>query len=183
MISLFLVNRQTNVGAGINVVFVNPGPFENWKLRQQINSFVSRFRDGTVVATFNSKQVSAFPERPNIISTILPTKLAMSRLLAIHQCLQRRHTSSRPYSRIEEEFGGDVLKGFTSLITEEFSDYVRAGYLSPPREGVYRFTLKGAYLVIWKQFWPVGWIRRLQARAYERQLLDELAAELPREDN
>jgi hypothetical protein len=86
-----------------------------------------------------------------------------------------------PFSRIEEEFGGDVLKGFTSLVSEEFSDYVNAGYLSSPRDGVYRFTPKGAYLVIWKKYWPWGWLRSLQARANERQLLHQFAAELPGE--
>jgi|SRR5712691_3357859 len=183
LIVLLFTNRQSNVGATINLVYLNRSRGNNWKLRQQFVMYTSRFRDGTAIATLHSKDLSAFPPRPRVLVTNLPTKLPPSRLLAIHQGLQRRLTSSAPYSRIEEEFGGDVLKAFATQVNEEFSDFVTAGYLRPPREDVYRFTLKGAFLVIWKQFWPWGWIRRLQARAYERQLLEEFAAELPMEEN
>ena len=182
LIVLLFTNRRTNVGASINLVFLNRSRGNNWKIRQQFVMYASRFRDGTAIATITSKDLSAFPPRQRQLVTILPTKLSPSRLLAIHQCLQRRLTSSLPYSRIEEEFGGDVLKASAAQVNEEFSDHVNAGYLRLPRDGVYRFTLKGAFLVIWKQFWPWGWIRRLQARAYERQLREEFAAELPSED-
>jgi hypothetical protein len=75
VIILTLINRHTKVGAGINLIFVNRGPSKNWKVHQQFNSFVSRFHDGTAIATNNSKDLSLFPPRPKVITTILPTRL------------------------------------------------------------------------------------------------------------
>ncbi len=37
----------------------------------------------------------------------------------------------------------------------------------------------GAFMMTWKELWPWKWLRQLRVRALEKQLLNELADELP----
>lgn len=178
---IVFVDRRTCDFATIVMAFLQQPGTKDWKFHRQFLSCFTRYRDGTVVTTTNSKDIGSFPRRPNHASCLLPSVKAASRLVAIHQFRKRREHGSEPILRHEVEFRGDLLEYFATSTEEELSDAIEAGYLRPPQDGVYRPTVKGAFLMTWKELWPWKWLRQLRVKALEKQLLSELAEELPQE--
>ncbi len=176
-----LIDRRTCDFATIVMAFVRDPATGNWKFHRQFLTCFTKYRDGSVVATRNAKDLSSFPPRPNSTTYSLPSVKSASRLIAIHQCAKRRHHGSEPILRHEVEFRGDLLEYFAVSSEEEMSDAIEAGYLRELQDGVYRPTLKGAFLMTWKELWPWKWLRQLRVKALEKQLLNELADELPSE--
>lgn len=176
-----LIERRTCDFATIVMAFVRDPATGRWKFHRQFLTCFTRYRDGSVVVTRNSKDLSSFPPRSNTTTYSLPSVKSASRLIAIHQCVKRRHHGAEPILRHEEEFRGNLLEYFAVSSEEEVADAIDAGYLRPLEEGVFGPTIMGAFLMTWKELWPWKWVRQLRVRALEKQLLNELADELPSE--
>lgn len=174
-----LINRRTCDVASIVMAFLQQPGTAQWKLHRQFLMCFTRYRDGSVVSTTNGRDLNSFPSRPHQTTTWLPSVKSVSRLIAIHQCVKRRHHGAEPILRHDAEFDGDMQEYFAVSEEEGMNAAIEAGYLRPPQEGVYRPTLKGVFLMTWKELWPWKWLRHMRVRALEKQLLNELADELP----
>jgi hypothetical protein len=140
--------------------------------------FVSRYRDGTVVQTNNTDQLSAFAPRPHITSIRLPMIRKPDRLYQLHQAAAKgHHQSSGKVLRLEEEFRGDAVAYLTRTLVEELEGQIETGYMYlSAAENVFRPTWKGAVLMTWGLLWPYSAIRRARRDAKARRLLKELDA-------
>ena len=82
--------------------------------------------------------------------------------------------------RLDEEFRGDAIAYLQSDMIEELERAVGFHYLRlDARAGIYRPTLKGAFLMTWREMWPIKAIRLVQQARRERQLLTELTYRVP----
>lgn len=137
---------------------------------------VSRYRDGTVVQTNNTDQLSSFVPPSNTTSLRLPMIRKADRLYQLHQAATKRHDrSSGKFLRVDEEFRGDAVAYLARAMVEELEGQIDTGYMYRSHlENVFRPTWKGAFLMTWGLLWPFSMIRRMLRDARARRLLREL---------
>jgi hypothetical protein len=168
----------------------------DWKLSTKYMEFSTRFSGGGLVDTMNTAQVGAFPEPPDCIKTQHPEITDIGVLHSAHQLLGDTHFFGRArILRLYDQFHGDAQAFLAVSLTEELEAARAAGYLrlvggdqaefgeamaddNPYRVGIlftppsYRATLKGAYLMAWKELWPFKPIvYRLKYRRDRKRLL------------
>jgi hypothetical protein len=136
----------------------------------------SRFRDGTQACTSNSALVPSFP--PGASSSIerFPMIADSAKLYSLHQSHLKKHQgTSMKFLRVDE-FRGDMGAYLNCVRREQFNEQVSAGYFYlSEEEGVYRPTLKGAYLMTWRQLEPFKSFARKRIERRGVQLLKEQA--------
>jgi hypothetical protein len=151
---------------------------DGYRLRTAHLEISTRFRDGSLVSTSNSKVSGSFPLRPRQTKTRLPIVQDGARLYRLHQAVLKRHeVAAGKILRLDEEFHGDVAAYLHQSMEEELEDAAAAGYMyRSGYETVYRPTWKGAFLMCWAQTWPFKMIRQAQIHREGRRLLDQLEA-------
>jgi hypothetical protein len=98
-----------------------------------------------------------------------------ARLYRLHRALVARSGSGRKVFRLDEEFGGDAAACVAATMVEELEDAARDGYMALSPDGdTYRLTWAGAFLMTWKQLWPVKGILRAARDRRARRLMVEL---------
>lgn len=198
VLALF-VNRERKTSAMAALMYLKV--LADWKLSTKYVEFSTRFTSGGLLDTMNSAQVGAFPEPPDCIKTQHPEITDIRMLHAAHQLLGDTHFSGcERILNLYDKFHGDAQALIAVGLTEEFEAARAAGYLSlvggdqtefgvamaddnPYRVGIvftppcYRATIKGAYLMTWKELWPFKPIvYRLKYRR-DRQRLREAGFE------
>lgn len=170
---LLLANRQTKDAAMASAMYaITPAG-----MRRSVFyvAFATRFRDGSVVQTNNSGVPGSFPPRPGHTVGRLPSVQDAARLYRLHRALVARSGSGRKVFRLDEEFRGDAAAYAAATMVEELEDAARAGYMALSPDGeTYRPTLKGAFLMTWKQLWPTKGILRAARDRTARRLIAEL---------
>ncbi len=175
---LLLANRGNKDVALATAIYAQMA--KETKLQTAYLELVSRYRDGTVVQTNNTDQLSAFKARPHITSVRLPMIRNSERLYQLHQAAAKRHDqSSGKTLRLDDEFRGDAVAYMARAMVEELEGQIETGYMYlSANEGVFRPTWKGAFLMTWGLLPPASTIRQMRRNARARQLLKDLEAGL-----
>jgi len=137
--------------------------------------FVRRYDDGVVVQTNNSSELNAFKTMPDEFTTKFWEEQDIRRLYALHQRLADRFRQrGQPINRFDTEYRGDTARFVAHAVIEEtFRDQIGTGYLTETPSG-FRATPKGAWLMTWKELWPIKRIRRWREKRSAEHLLSEL---------
>ncbi len=153
------------------IVQVLPSPH---KPREPILGFFTRFADGLEVATGNNPAVSPFPAAKFRKGFRFPGVVAPDRLLRLHH---RALAEQGEFSTRVDLIEGDPIVFFRKSAAEEMGCRLKAGYYRLDEASArYRLTVLGAYLVIWKHFWPLGPLRRAYANRTSAQRLRDWEA-------
>jgi len=199
LIVVFL-NRAEATGAVSAVVYADQNGA--WNLQESFTEFCTRFDDDSEINTGNQKTLGAFPIPSSYLSTQHPRIQNVEDLFAAHQALKRHHAiRRRPVNRLDEQFEGDVAAYISAGMTAEFEHAKTRGYLryirgahdgftaamkdSPYRPPVqlnkpqYGATFVGAYLMAWKQLWPMKPFFAYARHRRDRRLLEDTGFELP----
>lgn len=172
-VMLLFSNPQTRDGAMATAMYAVP--FDPTGLQTLYVEYTCRFRNGQVVNTNNSSQLSGFPPRDHVVSSWLPTVRDPGELFRIHSAIaDAQQSRSQKVLRHEEEFDGDVVEYIRKVAyRESFEDVVKTGWLFETSDGEYfRPTLKGAYLMTWRELWPLKIFRKKQRDRAEREVLE-----------
>lgn len=174
---VFVVNRQERVAAILVAIHAHaPGSTPVTQLYVEFNT---RFRDGRVVQTNNSPVLGAFPTPEHITNSLLPSVKNPRVLYRIHGAQARLH-GGESVLRLDEDFAGDAVAYLQFAMMEELERACSAGYMRlDASAGVYRPTLKGAFLMTWREMWPIKAIRLAMRARREKQLLAELTYRFP----
>jgi len=171
-----LVNRTTFDAAVITAM--SPAG------RSQLFVYVEimrRYRDSSVVQTNNASILSVFPEPIRRTTYQLPAVNDPAQLFHLHQLLiATRPVNSEPYSRLDEEFGGDPVAAMQSYFAETINELIRRGFVYQPSSADHvRCTMYGALFAGWSQLWPISLLRRIRRDRVARQLVHEAISSIP----
>lgn len=173
---VLLVNPQEMDGAMVTAMYAQP--VTTGSLRTLYIEYSTRFDDGTVYDINNSTQMGSFPQRDHqVLYQLVKLKDAES-LYRVHQGVMTRdgRSNSQKVIRLDREFGGDAVTFLQNAMGEEFTAAADEGYLSLSADGKhYKPTVKGAFLMVWKELWPWKMIRKMHRNQNAQTLMNELA--------
>lgn len=188
------IDRVNQIGVISAVVIANANNISS--IQEKFVEFGTRFVDDSEINTSNQRTLGAFPVREGFITTVHPRLQDIGQLHAAHLAMRNRYDRGRrPTLRMIDKFHGDIAAAISSNITEEFEFARTAGYLkyiggdpenfsvamsqSPYRPPgsielpQYAPTLYGAYLMTWKQLWPIKPICTFLRRRRDNKLLQD----------
>jgi hypothetical protein len=168
------VNRTTHEGLMAAAIF---GMGENGIVQHmQYSQFSTWYADGQMFNTGNAGLVNSFPPRPNVSGLRVPWIREADRLYEIHQKFTSLKGPAAPRELLlDSKYDGNVAAFVASTMREELEEACRAGYLRlVPLVGQYRATVKGAYMMTWKQLPPINKFVDARQRSRTKQLLSEL---------
>ncbi|MCA9025166.1 MAG: hypothetical protein KDA86_08120 [Planctomycetaceae bacterium] len=171
---VLLLNRQQRDAAMIVAMYGLPVSAES--LKTMFVEFSTSSLDGHVYDTNNSSQLSSFPRPSNKTTNQLPQITDTEILYRIHQAVMQHDgisTSSKSF-RIDTEYNGDVITLLQDSMRDEFEKAEAAGYLKRADETYFAPTIKGAFLMVWKELWPARTIRQRSRDRRAQALLNEL---------
>jgi hypothetical protein len=152
-------------------------------LEMRYVEFMAQFAGGDVrvVQTNNTSEVGSFPPLPQDLTFRFPHVADLDRLYRLHRALVRRHAGrQRRGLRVVEDFGGDATAYFREVVFRKaFQDQESTGYLRYNAvQDCWQPTLKGAYLMTWRELWPIKPMIRARVRRRGLRLERELQFEL-----
>ncbi|HMO26444.1 MAG TPA: hypothetical protein PKB10_09250 [Tepidisphaeraceae bacterium] len=163
-VMILLVNRRTGDAAAAAAIFARDGK-GGMVLKQKYLEFMTLFDNGHAILTGNSSELSAFAPVPERDSIMLPGVTSPSLLHRLHT--QRVQLS--PHARQQRVIPqpGEEAKFAVEEVIAAIDAQTRTGYMR--RSGnVYRPTIKGAFLMVWKNLPPFSWIRKSLSNARAR---------------
>jgi hypothetical protein len=168
------VNRTTSDMA-MSTFLLAEGGIES--LKAKYVEFVTRFSDGAVVQTNNTREIGSFKPLPQEYTTQFWDIEDTSRLYQLHRFLAQKHGGARsPVCRVDSEFGGNAVQYVQrAVLNESFAEQVSTGYLARAPEG-FRATIPGALIMAWQELWPLKALRRQHRKRQAQQVLDEFEA-------
>lgn len=173
---LMLVNRAAGDSA-LASAFYGKNAHGGMKLVTSYVEFTTRFRDGTVLDTNdNAFMAGARRTREKMVTYRFPQVRDPARLYQVHQALVRRDApASQKVLRLDSEFHGDAAAYLAAVIVEDYQLQVKEGWMQLAEHGTkYRMTLWGAYILCWKELWPIKPLMKAKAKRESTQLLAEL---------
>jgi hypothetical protein len=136
--------------------------------------FATRFANGQEFATSNSSMAVNTPLSKTRDGLAFPGLKDLSRLLRLHH---RRIAEKGEFSTRVPVLTGDPVESIRTLLTEEMDRNVKSGYYwFETSTGLYRLTVKGAYLTSWKYLWPWGLCRVWKRRWIAGRMIRKLEA-------
>jgi len=148
-------------------------------VRTHYVEFFSRFSGGDVraIQTNNSSELGSFPARPHNLTFRFPQVQDLGRLYRLHRALVGRHApGAQKVLRVLEQYRGDAsLYLREAVLRESYQEQETTGYLRyDAAQACWRPTVKGAYLMAWRELWPIKPLRRARVRAKALRLEREL---------
>lgn len=190
---LVLFTNEAEKASAMSVVMYGQfGP--EWRIATQYTEFCTAFTNGTEINTGCQGQIGSFPATEGTLTTIHPELRDVAVLFAAHKALVRQHQGGRqPALHLHERYQGDVPRYISAVMTEELEEAVQVGYLrhrggyqpqfseamkqspyQPPADPPsYVATFTGAYLMTWRELWPIKPIRWRRRIKRDRQILEE----------
>lgn len=171
---ILFVNRESRDGAMATAMYGDQpdGP------RTLYVEFSTRFADGRTVNTLNSKTLGSFPTREGVTTTRLPSIKDARNLYRIHKALMQEVVGAKAKKvlKLDAEFGGDAAQYLQeAAFRESYEAAEEAGYIRLDFGGEHFVpTVKGAFLMTWRELWPWKMIREQQMRTTERKVLERL---------
>jgi hypothetical protein len=137
--------------------------------------FCTRFADGLEINTGNTEVVGSFPPRPQVSTTHYPWIKSAAELYRVHQAVLRlKAPGAAKALTFEREYHGDGAAYLAAGIKRELAEAANAGYVYlDSATGQYRATLKGAYLMTWKQLPPFKQVVETLRRKRAERLMKE----------
>ena len=177
--SLFALyaNRATREMA-MSTLIVGTG--QGQQIQTRYIEFVTRFTDGVVVQTNNSRELGAFKPLPDEYTMQFWDVEDTHALYELHRlAVDKFRRAGQPVLRLDSEFGGDAVRFVARAVLEEtFEDQVGTGYLVRTEDG-FRASPKGALIMAWQELWPCKALRRASRRSRARAFLREHAQVTP----
>ena len=193
LLALF-VNHQDKTCAMGAVMYAEVGT--EWQIQANYTEFATEFEDGGEVSTGNQHAPGSFPNNEKKVATIHPTIKNVARLYEAHKAMVRKHSSNRrPVINAIQKFGGDYGAAVAAGMRQEFDHATSCGYLkiwgeesergqssvnspyAPPAESSqgtsFVATLKGAFLMTWRELWPIKPIVVNRRLARDKRRLQE----------
>jgi hypothetical protein len=177
ILQLYLNDERRDL-AMVSVVHgtVEQGP----DLQTRYVEFVSRFSGGStrIVQTNNCREVGSFAPLPQELTFRFPHVRDLVHLYQLHEALVWRHADGgRKIVRVLEQFGEDARAYLREVVLREsYQDQEATGYLRFNEAGnCWRPTVKGAYLMTWKELWPIKQLLRARIRRNAYQLERDLS--------
>ena len=175
---ILLINRRESDAAIVAAMHSNAPMAES--LTQFHTEFVTRYRDGRIVQTNNADTLNAFPPPTGAVTSYFPSIKDPQQLYRLHQAQSKRHGSGQKYLPLDEQHAGNAVAYVTAAMVEELNEACQAGYMWLDRAAAsYRPTIGGAFKMTYGELWPFKSFRRGKRARRERQMLDELAFEVP----
>ena len=141
-------------------------------IRRQFIEFCTEFSDGTEVSTSNIGEPGPLKYRLNKIVNRIPNVNDPHLLYNVHKTILKqlsKNTDKLLPERGREEFY------ISNSINRGLNAQVENGYMYfDSKADVFRFTLKGAYLTLWRNIWPISSIIRMQINKKGKELLNSL---------
>lgn len=169
-----LVNRSTQESAMAVTIY---GMVNNTAhLQTQYVEFSTHYRNGQHIDTGNTREIGAFKSQPTQLTTHLPWITDPVELYYVHQAISSaKGDASQKDLRLDTKYGGDALTFVAGVIREALEAAVEDGYLRLSDDGTqYKATLKGAYLMTWKNLPPFKSFIVANRRRRANNLLREL---------
>jgi hypothetical protein len=172
----FFVNPFSKVSAMANSMITTiKTDLGNQVRHHPYMEFTTRYDDGQVFNTLNSSAAGSFPPAPKSLTVRVSWVRDPTQLHMIHDSIMRSRNIGRGrILRLDETFGGDEIAFLQACMKEELQHATKAGYVRlAPENATYRATLRGAYLMTWKEQPP--WkqlIARRDRRRAERIMED-----------
>ena len=167
-------NRATSESAMVSFVIAVNVP---WRISEMFVAIASEFSDGVEIGTDNSSRLDPFPSKSKCYRTQFPEIDDIHRLVRIHRFLVERYRESgRPEeSSLDFESDGGLAESFSGDMERSYAAKVEAGYyVRTPRE--FRFTVTGAFIATWRQFWPLKSLLLWRQQRHSARLLLEYEA-------
>ena len=137
---------------------------------REVLIFSTRFADGSEVMTTNNRDLPLAPPKPGRHRSTFPEVRDPAPLHALHVRAIRQLGEFS--ARVEPTNSGP--SGHAAFYDEEMAYLVHLRYLRPDEvRGVYRPTLKGAFLMVWRQLWPWSLIARAALKREARKATHE----------
>jgi hypothetical protein len=168
------VNRATRESAMATSMFGLVGERVNRHI--QYVEFTTRYADGRVFNTLNSKEAGSLPFPSHVSTTRIPWATEVAHLYRLHRTITTEKGPAGPkVLRLDANHDGDVVGYIQSAMREELEYAASAGYLRLiPSGSHYWPTIRGAYLMTWQQLPP---FKQLLA-AYDRRRVKDLLAQI-----
>jgi hypothetical protein len=169
-IARIYTNRSVAISAMATSMFSMPKPTASPRVRHvPYLQFTTRYEGGEVFTTYNARIAGSFPRQPTTLKVRVPWITDVGQLYEIHTAITNaRAGRGRKRLLLDEVYGGDVAAFGQGVMREEMEQAADAGYLRLTRDGTqYVKTLRGAYMMVWKQMPP---IKQLLARRERRQV-------------
>jgi hypothetical protein len=173
------LTNQRNKDVAAAIVVTAKGPF-GLPVKVRRVELGTRFRSGTVIRTDNSKVLDPFPHPPGETVAEFPTIVHADELYRLHQALVKREgDGSGRVLRFDEEFHGDLTALLEHRSRERLEARAAAGYVYfSPISGVYRYTFKGAFVLVWGLLPPFSFLHRWRRHRRAKRLIAELESQL-----
>jgi hypothetical protein len=138
--------------------------------------FTTRYHDGQVFNTHNSAAAGSFPPAPQTLTTRVPWIQDVTKAYRVHDAITTAKSGgARKVLRLDESFAGNEIAFLQAAMKEELQNAAEAGYLRLRRDGMaYVTTVRGAYLMAWKELPPIKQCLAWRSRARTKQLLREV---------
>lgn len=174
MVVVIYINEQSGDTASVTEAIGGP----SGSIRIVYVEFTSEFCGSSprLLETNNNWACGTFATVPEKLRFRFPHIRDVAYLYRLHQSLVRRHAYGlRKTLRVIEEFRGDAVAYLRQAMIEEYQMQETTGYLRRVEADLcWRPTLKGTYLMVWIQLWPIkqirGYIMRRKAARLEREL-------------
>jgi hypothetical protein len=176
LLTVFANRPQKQTAAAVTIFsFVN----NQWSLRMQYVEFSTRFRSGRVINTGNPQVVGAFPVRESCVTTHIPWISDPLLLYHVHEVIvAAKGDGGERELRLDTHYRGDPLAFINGGLRDELEAARDAGYLRLTADGGhYRTTLKGAYLMTWKQLPPFKGLFVRNRHRQVKRFLSELSVD------
>jgi hypothetical protein len=145
------------------------------KTRHVTLLFQARFEDGTEINTANNQVTAGLPPLPECTTLWLPRVRDAKELYRIHF----EFTNGLRTSKKRLSIGNDPLSLLVATRTRMLDHFVETGYYHfDEQRSVYRPTWKGAFLMSWRQIWPIRPLFRAWRYRRTHQLLREHGIQL-----
>lgn len=171
LLTLFM-NRTNQVKSIAGAFYVVSA--EGAKLTTRYVEFITRYQNGDVLQTSNSKAFGTFQHGPEQKTLRLPDMENPHELYTVH--CQRMELRRGDAIEMLPPPGTEIAAQERRLV-EDYDTQVKFGRLFLDRSaGVYRPTWQGAYLMTWSQLQPMKNMRQDQERRKTQATLKELEA-------
>lgn len=175
---VLLVHPDELDGAMVTAMYAQP--VSESSLKSLYVEFSTSFDDDAVYDVNNSSQMGAFPPREGLELYQFVKLQNVRSLYCVHQALLRHEGRSRSQKvvPVDARFGGDAVAYLQDAMGKEFQAAAERGYLMRSSDGrSYQPSLKGAYLMVWKELWPWKLVRKHRRDLRAREVLEDLARE------
>jgi hypothetical protein len=167
-----LENRQANDLAMVVTMHArSEGPVGPETLKTHYVEFGSELVNGSEVATNNSSELPAFAPPPERIVLQMPQLEDLARLYRCHELSidEFGRAARKPLPPSDS-----LLEALRADMIRELESQVGTGCLyRDTATNTYRATWAGAFVMTWKQLWPVSAVRRFRRRRRAETLLAE----------